>query len=30
MQMGFRFAALFAIAMIAGCAGGTTTPKDAP
>lgn len=29
MQMGFRFAALFAVVMVAGCAGGTTTPKDA-
>ena len=27
MQMGFRFAASFAVVMVAGCAVGTTTPK---
>ena len=28
MQICFRFAALFAFAVVAGCAGGTTTPRD--
>ncbi|TPG88272.1 hypothetical protein EAH72_33490 [Pseudomonas caspiana] len=28
MQMGFRFAALFAFAVVAGCAGGTSAPRD--
>lgn len=29
MQMGFRFAALFAFAVVAGCAGGKSVPRDA-
>jgi hypothetical protein len=28
MQKGFRFAVLIAVVMVAGCAGGTTTPRD--
>lgn len=28
MQMGFRFAALFVFAVVAGCAGVTTAPRD--
>lgn len=28
MQMGFRFAAMFAFVVVAGCAGGTTASRD--
>jgi hypothetical protein len=28
MQMGFRFAAVFFCAVIAGCAGGKSVPRD--